>query len=154
MARAARGSDAARVDSLDDSPSGGAPPSAHAGASADGASPPGDDAPVAGGAIVDASSGGDLGASAESAENKILKNVARLGGARSGDAPREGGGDGTLSVTPDSPADSEWRARRGPLDASEGGPWASEDAAGACDYDSMCARATAGGDVGTRGGRP
>jgi hypothetical protein len=36
-------------------------------------------------------------------------------------------------VTPDSPADSEWRQRRGPLDAAEGGPWASEDAAGACE---------------------
>jgi len=150
MARAARGSDAARVDSLDDSPSGGAPPSAHAGASADGVSPPSDDAPVAGGAIVDASSGDDLAAGAESAENKAIKNVARLGGARSGDAPREGGGDGTLSVTPDSPADSEWRARRGPLDASEGGPWASEDAAGACDCESMRAFAARGRGAETR----
>lgn len=45
-----------------------------------------------------------------------------------------GAADGVLSVTPDSPADSEWRSRRGPLDASEGGsgPWGEEDAAGAC----------------------
>jgi hypothetical protein len=34
-------------------------------------------------------------------------------------------------VTPDSPADAEWRARRGPLDVAEGGPWGVEDAAGA-----------------------
>lgn len=47
-----------------------------------------------------------------------------------------GAADGVLSVTPDSPADSEWRARGGPLDASEGGsgPWGEEDAAGACVY--------------------
>ena len=38
--------------------------------------------------------------------------------------------DGVLSITPDSPADSEWRARRGPLDAADGGPWGEEDAAG------------------------
>eukprot|EP00982_Pelagococcus_subviridis_P010821 31032-Pelagococcus_subviridis.AAC.4 len=43
--------------------------------------------------------------------------------------------DGTLSITPDSPADAEWRARRGPLDSSEGGsgPWGEEDSTGAFD---------------------
>ena len=37
-----------------------------------------------------------------------------------------------LSVTPDSPADSEWRARRGPLDAGGNGDvdWTDEDATG------------------------
>ena len=40
--------------------------------------------------------------------------------------------DGVLSVTPDSPCDSEWRNRRGPLDFDEvGGPWADEDDGGA-----------------------
>ena len=40
--------------------------------------------------------------------------------------------DGVLSVTPDSPADSEWRARRGPLDAGGNGDvdWSDEDATG------------------------
>jgi hypothetical protein len=147
MARAARGSDAARVDSPDDS--GGAsceaPLAADAGASVDGASKPSDAPVVAGAPIAGAAVAGANGASAESAENKPVKNIARAGGGARGDAPRDGSGDGTLSVTPDSPADSEWRARRGPLDASEGGPWASEDAAGACDeYFSTSSRAYGG----------
>jgi hypothetical protein len=100
---------------------------------------------VAGAPIAGAAVAGANGASAESAENKPVKNIARAGGGARGDAPRDGSGDGTLSVTPDSPADSEWRARRGPLDASEGGPWASEDAAGACDeYFSTSSRAYGG----------
>jgi len=48
-------------------------------------------------------------------------------------ANANGAADGILSITPDSPADTEWRSRRGPLDGSEGGsgPWGEEDAAGA-----------------------
>lgn len=58
-----------------------------------------------------------------------------------------GTADGVLSVTPDSPADSEWRSRRGPLDASEGGggPWGEEDAPGGC----QCPRAPVGAAAGT-----
>ena len=56
------------------------------------------------------------------------------GGGSSSKASANGssGADGVLSVTPDSPADSEWRARRGPLDAGEGGgdAWSDEDATG------------------------
>lgn len=39
--------------------------------------------------------------------------------------------DGTLTPTPDSPCDSEWRARRGPLDFEDAGPWADDDDGGA-----------------------
>ena len=39
--------------------------------------------------------------------------------------------DGLLTPTPDSPADSEWRSRAGPLDVSDGGgPWKQEDSSG------------------------
>eukprot|EP00218_Dolichomastix_sp_CCMP3274_P002882 CAMPEP_0170164286 /NCGR_PEP_ID=MMETSP0033_2-20121228/78028_1 /TAXON_ID=195969 /ORGANISM="Dolichomastix tenuilepis, Strain CCMP3274" /LENGTH=978 /DNA_ID=CAMNT_0010401929 /DNA_START=87 /DNA_END=3023 /DNA_ORIENTATION=- len=37
--------------------------------------------------------------------------------------------DGVLSVTPDSPVDSEWRAKRGPLDFDDAGLWVDEEAA-------------------------
>ena len=40
--------------------------------------------------------------------------------------------DGVLTPTPDSPADSEWRSRAGPLDVNSGngGPWKQEDCSG------------------------
>ncbi|CAL6375408.1 unnamed protein product [Bathycoccus prasinos] len=40
--------------------------------------------------------------------------------------------DGVLTPTPDSPADSEWRSRAGPLDVNNGngGPWKQEDCSG------------------------
>ena len=39
--------------------------------------------------------------------------------------------DGLLTPTPDSPADSEWRSRAGPLDVNDGGgPWKQEDSSG------------------------
>jgi hypothetical protein len=70
----------------------------------------------------------DDGASEPKSGNK---NSTGRGSGRASDGPHGGGGDGTLTVTPDSPADETWRARRGPLDVSEGGPWTSEDSAGA-----------------------
>jgi hypothetical protein len=80
------------------------------------------------------------GSSSNKSASDKTKSTASNGGsggsgssAPSGSARDAAHGDGTLSVTPDSPADSEWRQRRGPLDAAEGGPWASEDAAGACE---------------------
>lgn len=58
------------------------------------------------------------------------------GGGSSSKATANGGAtaaDGVLSVTPDSPADSEWRSRRGPLDGvgEISGPWGEEDSTGA-----------------------
>lgn len=81
----------------------------------------------------------DGSSSNKSASDKTKSNASNGGSGGSGSSAPSGSardaahGDGTLSVTPDSPADSEWRQRRGPLDAAEGGPWASEDAAGACE---------------------
>jgi hypothetical protein len=62
-----------------------------------------------------------------------------------------GAADGVLSITPDSPADSEWRARRGPLDVEVacGGPWGEEDAAGAW---RVCTVAHSCASNGERGG--
>lgn len=51
--------------------------------------------------------------------------------ARESREPSTIGGDGTLSITPDTPADVEWRTRTGPLDCGDGGPFAAEDGAGA-----------------------
>ena len=79
-------------------------------------------------------SGSNKGGADKSKSNASNGGGSGGGSGGSGSSARDAAhGDGTLSVTPDSPADSEWRQRRGPLDAAEGGPWASEDAAGACE---------------------
>jgi hypothetical protein len=54
------------------------------------------------------------------------------GAGGAGVASSERQGDGSLTVTPDSPADAEWRARRGPLDGvgEITGPWGEEDSTG------------------------
>ena len=77
-----------------------------------------------GGTLLRGSSGGGGGAGGAGGGSSS-KASANANGA-------SGAADGVLSITPDSPADSEWRSRRGPLDASEGGsgPWGEEDAAG------------------------
>ena len=56
------------------------------------------------------------------------------GSSSKGVASSERQGDGSLTVTPDSPADAEWRARRGPLDGvgEISGPWGEEDSTGSC----------------------
>lgn len=74
---------------------------------------------------------GDHAHGAVNGEENVSKKDGSRGSGSSANGGSGGGGDGTLSVTPDSPADSEWRARRGPLDVGDGGPWAGEDAAGA-----------------------
>jgi hypothetical protein len=116
MARASRGVDAS------------------ADANADASDAPAD-APDATSPHVDAQSAPDAhDASDDDAPNAAKsenKNSTGRGSGRASDGPHGGGGDGTLTVTPDSPADETWRARRGPLDASDGGPWTSEDSAGA-----------------------
>lgn len=56
------------------------------------------------------------------------------GSSSKGVASSERQGDGSLTVTPDSPADAEWRARKGPLDGvgEITGPWGEEDSTGTC----------------------
>jgi len=67
-------------------------------------------------------SGSNKGGADKSKSNASNGGGSGGGSGGSGSSARDAAhGDGTLSVTPDSPADSEWRQRRGPLDAAEGG---------------------------------
>ena len=63
--------------------------------------------------------------------NRRIKNSTGRGSGRASDGPHGGGGDGTLTVTPRTRPRTRRGARgAGPLDASDGGPWTSEDSAG------------------------
>ena len=133
MARASRGVDAsadANADASDapaDAPAATSPPG-DAAVGADDVAPTAASAPDAQSAPDAHDASDDDAPNAAKSENK---NSTGRGSGRASDGPHGGGGDGTLTVTPDSPADETWRARRGPLDASDGGPWTSEDSAGA-----------------------
>ena len=68
----------------------------------------------------------------------LLRGAAGGGGAGGGSSSKVGANatsaaDGVLTPTVDSPADSEWRSRRGPLDGvgEISGPWEDEDSTGA-----------------------